>query len=128
MPLHLESITNKESSGIFAWILQNQLNECEDAFATKDKLCAHCSKDIVDKVTDQISQGIVFVANVVNNEKIVFIAKNKGTKFACGNLVKEAAIICGGNGGGRPDFAQAGGKDVTKVDDALNKIKEIILG
>ena len=53
MPLHLESITNKESSGIFAWILQNQLNECEDAFATKDKLCAHCSKDIVDKVSQE---------------------------------------------------------------------------
>ncbi|MBP3360906.1 MAG: hypothetical protein J6N52_08645 [Clostridia bacterium] len=53
MPLHLESITNKESSGIIAWILQNQLNECEDAFVTKDKLCIHCSKDIVDKVSQE---------------------------------------------------------------------------
>ena len=40
--------------------------------------------------------------------------------------MKEAAIITGGNGGGRPDFAQAGGKDVSKVDDALAKINDIL--
>ena len=42
----------------------------------------------------------------------------------CGNLVKQAAILCGGNGGGRPDFAQAGGKDVTKLDEALLAVKK----
>ena len=44
----------------------------------------------------------------------------------CGNLVKQAAIITGGNGGGRPDFAQAGGRDVTKLDEAILKVKELI--
>ncbi len=48
MPVHLNSITNKNGTEIFAWILQNQLNECEDAFATRDKAYFHCSKDIVD--------------------------------------------------------------------------------
>ena len=41
-------------------------------------------------------------------------------------LVKNAAIITGGNGGGRPDFAQAGGKDVSKLDEALQTIKGMI--
>ena len=41
-------------------------------------------------------------------------------------MVKEAAIITGGNGGGRPDFAQAGGKDITKLDEALGHIKEMV--
>ncbi len=36
-----------------------------------------------------------------------------------GNLVKQAATICGGGGGGRPDMAQAGGKDPSKVTEAL---------
>ena len=84
-------------------------------------------KDIVDKVADQISSGVVFVADVMGDSKIIFIAKNKGTKFSCGQLVKEAAIVTGGNGGGRPDFAQAGGKDVSKLDEALNKIEGILL-
>ena len=123
------SLRNAASSDLSSYMDQLVNNDDIQVLVTKvENLEVNVLIDIVDKVTDQISQGIVFVANVVNNEKIVFIAKNKGTKFACGNLVKEAAIICGGNGGGRPDFAQAGGKDVTKVDDALNKIKEIILG
>ena len=42
----------------------------------------------------------------------------------CGILVKEAAIRSGGNGGGRADFAQSGGKDVDKVDEVLEFIKE----
>jgi alanyl-tRNA synthetase len=36
-----------------------------------------------------------------------------------GNIVREAAAIAGGGGGGRPDMAQAGGKDATKIDEAL---------
>ena len=59
-------------------------------------------------------------------EKIIFIAKCKNVNYNAGQLVKEAAIIAGGNGGGRPDFAQAGGKDVSKVDDALAKINDIL--
>ncbi|MEG2539321.1 MAG: DHHA1 domain-containing protein, partial [Clostridium sp.] len=43
-----------------------------------------------------------------------------------GNIVKEIAKITGGGGGGRPDMAQAGGKDVTKVDEALVTAKQII--
>ena len=81
-------------------------------------------KDIIDKLTANLNKTVVFFADVVG-DKIIFIAKQKNTSFVCGNLVKEAAIIAGGNGGGRPDFAQAGGKDVSKVDDALAKINNI---
>ena len=62
----------------------------------------------------------------VQNGKIVFIAKSKGNQNRCGDIVKAAAIITGGNGGGRPDFAQAGGRDSSKVDEALLKVKEMI--
>ena len=82
-------------------------------------------KDIVDKLAAPLEKAVIFFANVVNNEKIIFICKVKGLNKHAGNLVKEAAIITGGNGGGRPDFAQAGGRDVTKVDAALEKVKEL---
>ena len=62
----------------------------------------------------------------MNNEKIIFVAKSKENAANCGMLVKNAAIITGGNGGGRPDFAQAGGKDVSKVDEAIEKVKTIL--
>jgi len=38
-----------------------------------------------------------------------------------GNIIKEAAKVAGGGGGGRPDMAQAGGKDVSKIDEALKQ-------
>ncbi len=43
-----------------------------------------------------------------------------------GNIVREIAQIAGGNGGGKPDSAMAGGKDITKIPDALNAVEEIV--
>jgi alanyl-tRNA synthetase len=43
-----------------------------------------------------------------------------------GNIIKQTAQIVGGGGGGRPDFAQAGGKNPLKIGEALGKAKEII--
>ena len=49
-------------------------------------------------------------------------AIQKGIK--AGDIVKMAATMCGGNGGGRPDMAQAGAKDASKIDEAIQSIKE----
>lgn len=43
-----------------------------------------------------------------------------------GKIVKEVAKIAGGNGGGKPDIAMAGAKDVTKVDEALMAVNSIV--
>ena len=45
----------------------------------------------------------------------------------CGKLVKETATMLGGNGGGRPDMAQAGGKDADKINDVINLVKSSLL-
>ena len=79
-------------------------------------------KTLADRLMEHVKEGVVFLANI-DGKKIVFIAKST-TDIHAGNLVKEAAKIAGGGGGGRPDFAQAGGKDVTKIDDVLSFVKE----
>ena len=43
-----------------------------------------------------------------------------------GNLCKQVSIICGGNGGGRPDSAMSGGKDLSKVAEALTAAESIL--
>lgn len=48
-------------------------------------------------------------------------------KFKVNNLIKSAANICGGGGGGRPDFAQAGAKNIAKIPEALAMIKSTVL-
>ncbi len=73
---------------------------------------------------------IALVLFSVNNNKVSIVAG--ATKswqeagFHAGNLIKAVAPIVGGGGGGRPDMAQAGGKDVSKIDAAMNKAKELL--
>ena len=86
-------------------------------------------RDTADKIRDKLDCGIVFLA-AKSSDKVLFTAmatKSAVEKGAhCGNIIKEAAKVAGGGGGGRPDMAQAGGKDVTKIAEALEKVSEVL--
>ncbi|MBQ5591268.1 MAG: alanine--tRNA ligase, partial [Clostridia bacterium] len=79
-----------------------------------------------------LNSDIVAVVAGINKEKmsVTFAAgcgKDAVKKGAhAGNIVREVAMITGGKGGGKPDSAMAGGKDVTKVDEALLAVDDII--
>ena len=83
-------------------------------------------KMYAEALRNKANNTFVFIANVLE-DKVTFVcalskeAIQKGYK--AGDIVKEAANICNGNGGGRPDMAQAGGKDITKVDQVISNIK-----
>ena len=47
-------------------------------------------------------------------------------RFRAGDLIRETAAIVGGKGGGRPDFAQAGGRDPGKIDEAFARLRELV--
>jgi alanyl-tRNA synthetase len=82
-------------------------------------------KDLVDEVVSRIGRSFVMIASTLE-DKVIFVAKTKDTTIHCGNFVKEAAIISGGNGGGRPDFAQAGAKIKQNVDLSLQKVIQLV--
>ncbi len=86
-------------------------------------------RDTADKIRDKIGSGVVFLASAADG-KVLFTAmatKDAVDKGAhCGNIIREAAKICGGGGGGRPDMAQAGGKDASKIEDALKAVEEAL--
>ena len=89
--------------------------------------------DDLRKMTDTAkaeNDDLVIVLAAVNGEKLTFCAacgKTAVSKGAhAGNLVREIAKICGGNGGGKPDSAMAGGKDASKVEEALNTVPAIL--
>lgn len=73
---------------------------------------------------------VVCVFAVVSGEKLTFVAAcgPQAVKNGChaGNIVRETAKIAGGNGGGRPDNAMAGGKDISKADEALKAVASIV--
>jgi alanyl-tRNA synthetase len=54
------------------------------------------------------------------------VSKDITKQHKAGALMKQLAPIVGGGGGGRPDFAQAGGKDPARLDEALQKVYELV--
>ena len=86
-------------------------------------------RDMADQIRDKLSNGFVFLAAEAG-DKVLFIAMASKDAVAAGahsgNIIREAAKICGGGGGGRPDMAQAGGKDASKIADALSKASEVL--
>lgn len=71
---------------------------------------------------------IVLISSKAEKVNIVVMATDDNVKkgIHSGNIVKETAQLLGGNGGGRPNIAQAGAKDISKIDDAIIKCKQII--
>lgn len=86
-------------------------------------------KDVADKLRDKLCSGVVVLANTADDKvNFVVTATEDVVKrgIHSGNIVREVATIAGGKGGGRPNMAQAGAPDVTKVDEALNHANEIV--
>ncbi len=92
----------------------------------KDKTAEEL-RQMVDSLKDKLESCVVVLAS--GEDKAIFavgVTKDLIGKAKAGNLVKEAAQIAGGNGGGRPDFAQAGGKDASKIEEAVAKVRETL--
>ena len=85
-------------------------------------------RGISDSLRDRLGSGIVVLASE-NDGKVglvVSVTKDLTSKIQAGRIVKELAPIVGGGGGGKPDFAEAGGKDPAKIDELLSKAPEIV--
>ncbi|MCM2589410.1 alanine--tRNA ligase [Rossellomorea marisflavi] len=84
-------------------------------------------RNMMDDLKQKLSSGVIVLASA-SGDKVNIIAgvTNDLVKegYHAGKLVKEVATRCGGGGGGRPDMAQAGGKDASKLDDALQFVEE----
>jgi len=109
---------NVVQAGAFELVLQKLEGELKDATLVADRLIdGH--------------PGRVAVIGVLGEEgKVGFVCKVGADALAkgahAGNLVREVAKVAGGGGGGKPDFATAGGKDATQIDAALEKAVEVL--
>jgi alanyl-tRNA synthetase len=86
-------------------------------------------RSMVDDLKQKLPSGIILLATV-NDGKVQFasgVSKDLVEQgYHAGKLIKQAATVCGGGGGGRPDMAQAGGKEPEKVQQALEEVKTMI--
>ncbi len=84
-------------------------------------------REYENRIKNSFDNMIIIFASV--SDKIVFtvsVDDKLVDKYDAGKIVREIAQVTGGNGGGKKNFAQAGGKDISKLDEALNKVNEII--
>ena len=91
------------------------------------------ASDELRKTADTIknqNEDVIAVLAAVNDGKLTFCVSCGKAAVAkgahAGNLVREIARIAGGNGGGKPDLAMAGGKDISKVNDALDAVQSAV--
>ena len=113
--------------------LKSELNEAQSqSSAPVSEIIVGDTKIVVDiikngdikKIIDDLKNGNEKVAALLlqpKGEKVMMVAGSKNTNIKAGDWIKNIAPIVGGGGGGRPDFAQAGGKDVSKIDEAKEK-------
>ncbi len=89
-----------------------------------DGLDADGLRAVADTLRNRLGSGIVCVGSVVDGKVnlIAAVTKDLTSRFQAGKLIQEVAKAVGGGGGGRPDLAQAGGKDPAKLDAALELV------
>ena len=78
-------------------------------------------REMADRLRERIKSGVVVLGTAQGERALLLAAVTKDLigRFHAGNIIKQLAPLVGGGGGGRPDFAQAGGKDPARLDEAL---------
>ena len=85
-------------------------------------------RDMADNLRSKLGSGVVVIGtrNDGNVSLVAAVSKDLTHKVKAGELVKRLSAIVGGGGGGRPDFAQAGGKEPEKLPEALAYAREAV--
>jgi alanyl-tRNA synthetase len=85
-------------------------------------------RTMVDELRDKLRSGVVLLASEKKGRVTLAlgVTADLTERFRAGDLVREVARVVGGKGGGRPDFAQAGGKDASKLDEAFERLEALI--
>ncbi len=127
----LEELNAKAATGKLDDVMKNKAEVCgiEVVAGQVDGLAVNDMRTLCDSIRDKMDTGVAVLASD-SDGKLMFIAmatKNALAKGVhAGNIIREITKIAGGSGGGKPDMAQGGGKDASKVSDALSAVKDIV--
>ena len=86
-------------------------------------------RDLGDQLKEKLGEGVVVIASSANDKvNLIAMATDGAMKQGAhaGNLIKGIAALVGGGGGGRPNMAQAGGKNPAGISDAIAKVAEVL--
>nr|WP_302596344.1 alanine--tRNA ligase [uncultured Cellulosilyticum sp.] len=131
----LEKENEKLKSEIAASKAGSLLDQAETIGAFKvlatqvDGLDMNALKNMGDSLKDQLVSGIVVLMSALDDKVNLVVMATPDAVSAgvhCGKIVSETAVVVDGKGGGRPNMAQAGGKNTAKISEALETAKSVI--
>ncbi|MBI4241678.1 MAG: alanine--tRNA ligase, partial [Candidatus Rokubacteria bacterium] len=101
-----------------------QIGDVTVVAARLDGLDAEGLRAVTDSVRERLGSGIICLGSVTDGKVslVTAVTKDLTSRFHAGKLIQEIARVVGGSGGGRPELAQAGGKDPSKLEQALNLV------
>ncbi len=132
--LKLEKDLRKAISGAASGKMSDLMSEVQDVDGVKVLAARVEASDrkmlgeLAEKYRDKLGESVVVIASEIE-EKVVIIAavsKTLTPAIHAGKIVKAISELVGGRGGGRPDFAQGGGNDVSKLDAALTSVSKML--
>jgi alanyl-tRNA synthetase len=87
-------------------------------------------RELGDRLRDRLQSGVVALAMQADGKVswVTMVTKDLAGRLHAGHLARDLAKLTGGGGGGRPDMAEAGGKDPARIPDALAKLSELVRG
>ncbi|MEK6815433.1 MAG: alanine--tRNA ligase [Nitrospirota bacterium] len=93
-----------------------------------DGVLAKDLRDLGDGLRDRVRSGVIVLGGEAEGKVVLLavVTKDLTSRFHAGEILKAVAEKVGGKGGGRPDMAQAGGKDPSKIDEALSLVEDLI--
>jgi alanyl-tRNA synthetase len=83
---------------------------------------------LADNLRDRLKSGVIVVSSVIDSQAAIvcMVTKDLKDRYNAGEIVKNISRIAGGKGGGKPEMAQGGTKDIEKLDNALGALYDII--
>jgi len=121
----LEELKLKMASGSAVTATAKTIAGVQVHVQRTDGLDVHGMRELADQLRDKIKSGVVALGAATDDGKVallVVVTKDLTGKLKAGDLIKVMAAEVGGTGGGRPEMAQAGGKDPSRLDAALEKV------
>jgi len=83
---------------------------------------------LADNVRDRLGSGVIVIASAKDDQAsiVAMVTKDLTKRFSAGEILKNVAALSGGRGGGKPDMAQGGTKELDKLDNALESVYALV--
>ncbi len=126
-----ESLKSKAAKDALGDVMDNvkEINGVKLLAATPAGVDMNGLRELSDELREKLGEGVVVLLSEAAGKVTVVVSATEGAMAKgahAGNIIKEAAKCVGGGGGGRPNMAQAGGKDPSGIPAALEKAEEIL--